>query len=259
MDSLSLARSMRGSVGMLGMHWLMSSSTREKAVSAGMPADPLEAYAVGRFGVLGDCPVDNVVGAACFWEPDFLRAKVRAGRAVIDPKDGAAIFTRICQEWGAEHLEGFDGSDRLGELAERVVNAASPLGAPTFVGWRNMPLPPVGPARTFQLVQVMRELGFARFSTALIASDMTPLMAIMSGPTGAWNAKFFGWPTPYPDGAPFAEARKTIEAAANTLHAPDFDLLTDDERAEFRTLAKAALAHASAKLTPDSGATLPKD
>jgi hypothetical protein len=259
MDSLSLARSMRGSIGLLAMHWLFASSTTDKAVAAGMPADPMEAYAVGRFGVLGDCPVDNVVGAACFWEPDFLRAQVRAGRAVMAPKDGAAIFARLCQEWGAEHLAGFEGSDRLGELAERVVNAASPLGAPTFVGWRDQPLPPVGPGRTFQLCQTLRELGFARFSTALIASDMSPLMAIMSGPTGAWNAKLFGWPPPYPDGAPFAEARKAIEASANSLHAPDFDALTDDERDEFRTLAKAALAHASTKFTPASGAALPKD
>ena len=50
-------------------------------------------------------------------ESSTVRTKVRAGRAVIAPKDGAAIFTRICQEWGAEHLEGFGGSDRLGELA----------------------------------------------------------------------------------------------------------------------------------------------
>lgn len=258
-DSSSLARSMRGSIGMLAMHRLMSPSTTEKAVAAGMPADPLEAYAVGRFGVLGDCPVDNVVGAAVFWEPDFLRDKVRAGRAVMTPYDGAEIFARICQQWGEAHLAGFDGSDRLGELAERVVNAASPLGASTFVGWRDMPLPTAGPARSFQLCQTLRELGFARFSTALLASDMSPLMAIMSGPTGQWNAKMFGWPPPYPDGAPFAEARSAIEAAANRLHAPDFDVLTDAERDEFRSLAKAALAHASAKLTPASGATLRKD
>jgi len=259
MDSLSLARSMRGSVGMLAMHWLLCSSTTEKAAAAGMPADPMHAYAIGRLGVLGDCPVDNVVGAACFWEPDFVRANVRAGRAVMAPRDGAAIYTRICQEWGAAHLAGFDGSDRLGELAERVVNAASPLGAPTFVGWRDMPLPPVGPARTFQLVQVLRELGFARFSTAVLGSDMSPLMAIMSGPTGAWNARMFGWPPPYPDGAPFAEARNAVEAVANRLHSPDFDTLTDDERDEFRTLAKAALAHAAARLTPGTTAAPPKD
>lgn len=259
MDALSLARSMRGSIGMLAMHWLMAASTTTKAVAAGMPADPLEAYSVGRFGGLGDCPVDNVVGAAFFWEPGFLREKVRAGRAVTAPKDGAAIFRRICQEWGAEHLDGFGGSGRLGGLAERVVRDASPLGAPTFVAWRDQPLPPEGPARTFQLCQTLRELGFARHCTAVQASGMSPLLAIMSGPTGAWNAKFFGWPAPYPDGAPFADARKAVEAAGNVLHAADFDTLAEAERDEFRDLAKAALAHATTKLTAESGATLPKD
>ncbi len=250
---------MRGSIGMLAMHWLMAGSTRTKAVAAGMPTDPIEAYSVGRFGGLGDCPVDNVVGAAFFWEPDFLRAKVRAGRTVMAPKDGGAVFLRICQEWGADHLDGFEGSQRLGELAERVVQHASPIGAPSFVGWRDQPLPPVGPARTFQLCQTMRELGFARHCTAVQAAGMSPLLAIMSGPTGAWNAKFFGWPAPYPDGAPFADARKALEAAGNVLHAADFDTLDDAERDEFRDLAKAALAHAATKLTADSGAALPKD
>ena len=250
---------MRGSIGMLAMHWLMAGSTTAKAMAAGMPADPLEAYSVGRFGGLGDCPVDNVAGAAFFWEPDFLRAKVRAGRAVMAPKDGAAVFARICQEWGADHLEGFDGCLRLGELAERVVRDASPIGAPTFVAWRDQPLPPPGPARTFQLCQTMRELGFARHCTAVQAAGMSPLLAIMSGPTGAWNAKFFGWPAPYPDGAPFADARKAVEAAGNVLHAADLAALDDTEGDEFRDLAKAALAHATTRLTADSGAALPKD
>ncbi|MFN0027376.1 MAG: hypothetical protein ACKV2O_09395 [Acidimicrobiales bacterium] len=111
------------------------------------------------------------------------------------------------------------------------MSTASPLGAPTFVGWRDQPLPSVGPARTFQLCQVLRELGFARHATAVMASDMSPL----------------------------ADARKEIEAASNTLHAADFNVLVEDERDEFRTLAKAALTYASPKLTPSTRAALPKD
>ena len=256
MDSLSLARGMRGSIGMLAMHWLMAPTTNEKAVAAGMP-DGIPGYAVGRLGVLGDCPVDNVVGAAVFWDPDYLAAQVRAGRAVMSPADGAAIFARLCQEWGEDHLDGFDGTARLGELAERVVNAASPLGAPTFVGWRDQPLPAAGPGRTMQLCQTMRELGFARFSVAVMASELSPLDAIMSGPTGAWNAKFFGWSEPYPDGEPMTDARNAIEAEANRLHAADFEVLSDDERAEFKDLAKAARNYAGTKMTPTSGAALP--
>ena len=258
MDSLSAAKSMRGSVGLLAMHWLMCQSTKDKAREAGMPDDNA-GYAVGRFGVLGDCPVDNVVGAAFFWEPDYFRAQVNAGRSTMAPAEGGAIFARICQEWGAEQLDQFEGSDRLGELADKIVQAASPIGAPTFVGWRDQQLPADGPGRTFQLVQTMRELGFARHCTAVHAAGMRPVDAIMSGPTGAWNAKFFGWPEPYPDGEPLRDARKEIEAASNRLHAADFEILSDDEREEFVTLAKAARNHAGEKMktSPGASASLP--
>ena len=49
-------------------------STTEQAVEAGMP-DGIAGYAVGRLGVLGDCPVDNVVAAAFFWDQTFLQSK----------------------------------------------------------------------------------------------------------------------------------------------------------------------------------------
>lgn len=257
MDSLSLARSMRGSIGMLAMHWLMAPSTNEKAAAAGMPAG-IPGYAIGRLGVLGDCPVDNVVGGAFFWNPEYMAEQVRAGRAVMSPADGSAIFTRICQEWGDDHLDGFEGTLRLGELAERVVAAASPLGAPMFAGWRDQALPDPGPGRTMQLCQTLRELGFSRFCIAVLAGQMSPLDAIMSGPTGAWNAEMFGWPPPYPDGEPNAEARHEIEGVANELHAADFEVLSDDERAEFRQLAKAARDHAGTKMTATSSTMPPK-
>lgn len=257
MDSLSLARTMRGSIGMLAMHWLMAPSTNAKAAAAGVPPG-IAGYSVGRLGVLGDCPVDNVVGAAFFWEPEYLAEQVRAGRAAMNPSEGAVIYARICQEWGDDHLSGFDGVERLGELAERVVIAASPNGAPTFVGWRDQVLPTAGPGRTMQLCQTLRELGFARFCVAVQAAEMSPLMAIMSGPTGAWNAAMFGWPEPYPDGAGMTDERNEVEALANRLHAHDFEVLTDDERAEFRALSKGARDFAGTKMTDESSATPPR-
>lgn len=232
---------------MLAMEWLMAPSTTEKAAAAGLPPDGQAAYAVGRLGVLGDCPVDNVVAAAHFWEPSLMRRMVEDGRSVVAPADGAAVFARICQEWGEDRLAGFEGGDRLGELCQRVVDSARPHGAPTFVGWRDQPLPEPGPGRTFQLCQTMRELRFGRHSVAVEASGMGPLEAILSGPAGEWNAEFFGWPRPYPDVSVLAGARDEIEAMTDRLHAADFEALTADERAELRALAKAARAHAAAR------------
>lgn len=243
METTAIARSMRGSIGMLAMEWLMADSTLEKAGARGMGTG-MGAYAVGRLGVLGDCPPDNVVAAAYFWDPDTMRAMVADGRSAISPTEGAAIYAQICQEWGDVHLAGFAGVERLGELCEKVVDSASPMGAPTFVGWRDQTLPDVGPARTFQLCQTMRELRFGRHAVAVQASGMGPLEAILSGPAGEWNAKMFGWSDPYPEVGELAAAREEIEALTDQLHAPDFDVLSEDERAELRVLAKAARSHA---------------
>ncbi len=243
MDERSAARSMRGSIGMLAMEWLLADSTTEAAQARGA-GEGMGAYAVGRLGVLGDCPVDNVVAAAYFWEPGYMRQMVEQGRAGCAPAEGAAIYAGICQEWGARRLAGMEGVERLGELLEAVVEAAQPHGAPTFVGWRDMPLPEAaGPARTFQLAQTMRELRFGRHCVAVQASGLGPLQAILSGPAGEWNAELFGWPRPYPDVSDVVGLRDEVEALTDDLHAADLAVLGADERAELRELAKAARAH----------------
>lgn len=246
MDSTTVARSMRGSIGMLAMAWLMADETRAQAAERGM-GEGMGAYAIGRLGVLGNCPVDNVVAAAYFWEPQTMRSMVNEGRASMNPDDGALIYSDICQAWGEANLAGMDGVERLGELLERVVDEADPHGAPTFVGWRSLPRPAAGPARTFLLAQTMRELRFGRHAVAVQAAGMGPLEAILSGPAGEWNADFFGWRKPYPDVSGLEDQREQIEATTDALHARDFVLLTDDERAELRTLAKAARSFASAR------------
>ena len=167
---------------MLAMAWLMAPSTQKKAAAAGM-GEGQGAYAVGRLGVLGNCPVDNVVAAAFFWAPDHMRSMVEEGRSAFDPVEGAKVYAKICQEYGAEALADFEGNERLGELLQRVVQNAAPQGVPTFVGWRDQELPSdVGAARTFQLAQCMRELRFGRHAVAVQALGMGPLEAILSGP-----------------------------------------------------------------------------
>lgn len=233
---------------MLAMAWLMDESTTRKAAERGMPTENNGAYAIGRLGVLGDCSADEVVEAAYFWEPELMRTMVAAGRAGMSPAEGAAIYTAICQEHGVDLLGDFEHNQRLGEVMAKVVDAADPAGAPTFAGWREMVLPDEpGPARTFQLAQTMRELRFGRHATAVAAAGMGPLEAILSGPAGEWNAEFFGWPKPYPEVGDLADAREAIETETDRLHAADLDVLTDEERADLRELAKAARAHQKQK------------
>ena len=162
----------------------------------------------------------------------------------MKPSEGARIWADICAEYGSKRLAGMEGAGRLGELLERVVDSAVPQGAPTFVGWRDLPRPgETGPSHAFFMAQVMRELRFGRHAVAVQALGMGPLEAILSGPAGEWNAEFFGWERPYPDVSDLSEARDEIEALTDKLHAPDFECLTPDERAEVRELAKAARFH----------------
>lgn len=233
---------------MLAMSWLMDDRTREKAADRGMPTEDNGAYAIGRLGVLGSCPVDNVVAAAFFWEPGLMRKMVATGRAAMSPEAGAAIYADICREHGDELLGDFEHNEELGRIMEKVIASADPCGAPTFVGWRDMPLPDqAGPARTFQLAQTMRELRFGRHAVAVQAAGMGPLEAILSGPAGEWNAEFFGWPKPYPNVGNLVSARDQIESVTDQLHGRDLEVLTDDERAKLRELAKAARSHQMAK------------
>lgn len=244
MDSITVARSMRGSIGMLAMHWLTAPSTFAQSVERGMP-DGFPAYAVGRWGVLGDCPVDEVVEAAFFWHPDTVRALVAEGRAAIAPADGGAIWADICAAWGEEHLRDFAGTAPLGELLEKVVMTADPADAPLFVGWRDAVSAEPGPGRTFQLAQAMRELRFSRHCVAVSAAGLGPLEVILSGPA-PFSAKMFGWPEPYPDVTELSGIRDEIEAHTDRLHAQDLEGLDDTERASLRELAKAARAHTGA-------------
>ena len=91
----------------------------------------------------------------------------------------------------------------------------------------------------------MRELRFGRHAVAVQSMGMGPLEAILSGPTGEWNAKFFGWQKPYPDVSHLSDSRNEIESLTDRLHSADFECLTDEERDEVRNLSKAARSHAS--------------
>ena len=243
MDATAVARSLRASIGLLAMEWLTAPSTFEKGVAAGLPAG-MPAYAVGRWGVLGDVPVDDVVGAAFFWEPATVRTLWNEGTAVVAPAEGARVWGRICAEWGEDRLGDFAVSTRLGELLDPVVDGAAADNAPLFVGWRQQVTAPAGPGRTFQLAQAMRELRFSRHCVAVQAAGLTPLEAILAGPAPG-SAAMFGWPEPYPDVTGLAGIREEIEGHTDRLHARDLAVLGPDERAELRELAKAVRAHAS--------------
>jgi hypothetical protein len=204
-------------------------------------------YMRGRCGVLGDVNADVVTAAAGFFPAEVVRESWEHGREVPAAYT-ARRYTHVCQEHGRRKLAGFAGADRLAELMAAVVGHADVAGAPLFAGWRVVRLPADGPARAAQLAHVLRELRGARHLTAVQATGLTPLEAMLSGgsqlvPDGAAQARYFGWPEPYPEVTDELRTRRAqAEELTDELTAPAFAVLTEAESDELISLLDKACA-----------------
>ena len=185
-------------------------------------------YGLGRGGVLGDVDADVVISAFAFFEPGLVRAIWDGACQTMTPAEGAAKYAEACAAWGRDHLAGVDGLDDLATLLDRVSQAASPIGAPLFAGWRAMPLPDDAPGRAMQLLQVLRELRGGLHIVAVLAAGLSPLEALLLDAPD--NAALLGWSEPLPDPEPKRAAHGEAEATTNRLVAPAFAALDDAER-----------------------------
>jgi hypothetical protein len=204
-------------------------------------------YMRGRCGVLGDVDADVVTAAAGFFPAEVVRESWEHGREV-PAADTARRYAYVCQEHGRRKLAGFADADRLADLLAAVARHADVAGAPLFAGWRAMPLPADGPARAAQLTHVLRELRGGRHLTAVQATGLTPLEAVLSGgsqlvPDGADQARYFGWPEPYPEVTDELRTRRArAEELTDDLTAPAFAVLTDSAADELISLLDKACA-----------------
>lgn len=251
-DSRSTAVEARIPVGVIGGKWMTSQEM--KAGRAELGLSTLEFYFRGRCGVLGEVHPDVVTSAALFFPAARVAKHWTGGRAV--PAEVAVARAAVaCQQWGRRVFGGFDGFGdcvRLADLLEKVVAAASPLGAPLFAGWRGVPLPEDAPARAAQLVHLLRELRGGVHVTAVVASGLSPVEAILAAADfpgtpfgdvgGEAVARFFTWPEPYPaPTAEMVERRKDVEDRTDDLMAPAFAALSPAERDELIGLLRLGL------------------
>jgi hypothetical protein len=237
-DTRAIAATVKDPIGGLGGAFMISREA--KAYSKELGFAGWTPYMRGRCGVLGEVDADVVAAAVGFFPEEVVRQVWEAGRDV-PAEETARRYATVCQEFGRRKLSGVPAPDaaRLAELLEAVVAGASVIGAPLFAGWRSMPLPGDTPARIAQLAHVLRELRGGLHLVAVLSYGMTPLEAILTGaslliPSGEGNARYFGWPEPYaePDEA-LRERRTAVEERTDALVAPVFEVLSEDEGAEF--------------------------
>ena len=225
-------------VGALGAAFMFDPATRERGRAAGLRSKPL--YHLGRGGALGDVHPDVVVAAFAFFPPEVVREHWAAGRAMMPPADAAALYADCCADWGRRTLSGLDGADRAVDLLERLVDEASGAGLPLFAGWRAVARPDDVPGRLALLCHVTRELRGAIHVAAVAACALPPLTAVLAGPYGEGNARFFDWPEPYPDVTAYRARWDAAEELTAAATGEAFAVLSGGERAELVELLTAA-------------------
>jgi hypothetical protein len=234
------AAAVKDAVGGWGFAWMSDAGVRARGkAELGLRGRPL--YHLGRGGALGDVPVEVVVAAEAFFPPDVVRAAWEEGRAVLAPYDAAVAYAGFCSDVFRASYGDRPDLPRLVELLERVVDGAQGAWLPLFVGWRALPRPDDAAGRAGLLLNVLREHRGAVHAAACAAMGLGPLEAIMAGAYGEANARFFEWPEPYPDPAPYRGRWDAAEDLTSAAAGRAYDALDARERGELAELVHAVL------------------
>lgn len=240
MNPQECAAAVAEEIGRLGSEFMWHPDTMARGQELGHT--PWGFYYGGRAGVLGDCDAEVVRAAFVFFPARSIEKGWGAASAAMPAGRTVQEYAECCRAWGRTHLSGVEGLERLAELMGRVVDAADPAGLPLFAGWRALPRPDDAPAAVAQLAMALREHRGGLHCTAVLASGLEPLQAVVAGPYGTSNAKFFGWPEPWPDPAPYVERWAEAERRTNELAARAYEVLDEAERAEYVELVTRATA-----------------
>ncbi|WP_040813138.1 SCO6745 family protein [Nocardia concava] len=239
---MSVASAVKDQIQQIGGGFFFSREARAFADSTGVPGF-MPGYTRGRAGVLGDVDADVVTAAFGFFPADSVRQAWEA-TASTPAAVGAAGYLKACQDFGRRKLAGFEDGERLAELLQRVVEAASPVGVPLFAGWRALPRAEDAPGLVLQLIQTLRELRGGLHLVGVLASGLSPLQAVLiagsplaSGPDQARN---YGWPEPFDEVTADLKGRwMQAESITDELIAHAFAGLDDKEAEELTTLLNA--------------------
>jgi hypothetical protein len=161
-------------------------------------SNPFAFYFAGRGGMLGDVGSDVVTSALGWFEPSAVRAMFSEGAGVAGPRGAAARMAEAHRMWGEKHYGGVEGLEEMVAVTEELVDGLEGSAIPLFVGWRDAARSESPPGRAAQLMQILREWRGGIHLVATTAVGLSPLEAILTN-EGPGQAKFFGWPEPFPD------------------------------------------------------------
>jgi hypothetical protein len=223
--------------------WMIVPETELLANKLGL-RDGHDVWVIGRAGAMGDCTADAAAAGLGFHGPAGVHAAWKRLPEDTSPHRVTVAYAELCQDWGTKALAVFDPArmTRLDELGRRVLDAADTALGPVFAGWRAMPQPTEVGARVSLTMHVLRELRGGAHIAAVLASGITPLMAVLASPAPpprngpAW-AENLHWVGPFPEVTDdMRAARMAAEALTSRMLIPAFSVLTVAELEEFGEL-----------------------
>lgn len=188
MDSKSMTVACE-QIGVFGGAYYFELETLE--IGEGLGLDGLEFYFGGRGGVLGDVKSGVISSAFGYFNPEFVDQMWTAARKKVAPQEGARAYASACHALGRAKLSDLPGLDALCAALTQVNDAADGRGHFLYAAHAAEPLPADLPARTMQLLAVLREFRGSAHLLAVIASGLDPKIAhYLRRP---YDMELFGW------------------------------------------------------------------
>jgi len=207
--------------------WAFFFAPETTAVGEELGLDPLQFYAVGRGGVLGDVDADVITSAFGYFNPTYVRPTWEAAAAICSPRAAARLWGECAAVHGRAKLADIPALDAFCAAANAVNRAADPVGLPLYAGWRAEPLADDLPGQAMQLLNVLRELRGSAHLLAVRAASLEPITAHFVAHPEMFTV--FGWAEADTPEVTADDRTKwnTAEALTDALLAPAFGVLDD--------------------------------
>jgi hypothetical protein len=191
--------------------------------------NPFAFYFSGRGGMLGDVGHDVVCSALGWFEPAAVKAMYEEGAALNGASVAAMRRAEAHDKWGQKYFADVKGLDDIVAVSEELVDNLEGSGLPLFVGWRASLRSSEASGRAAQLMQILREWRGGVHLVATTAVGLSPMEAILTN-EGEGQAKFFGWPEPFPDCSALKHKHTEAEAMTDDIMANALSLALSPAR-----------------------------
>jgi hypothetical protein len=178
--------------------------------------NPFAFYFAGRGGMLGDVGPEVVTSAFGWFAPSAVHAMYSEGIGVAGSAGAATRMAEAHDKWGQKHYGDVQDVKEIVAVTEDLIDGLEGSAIPLFVGWRDAPRAESPAGRAAQLMQILREWRGGIHLVATTAAGLSPLEAILTN-EGPGQAKFFGWPEPFPEFASIRERHDEAEAMTDRL------------------------------------------